>query len=593
MKPIQWMVALAASLVPVWLVLDAWGGGKPLVYALGGFFPLTDGAIYWVCSLQLAALGEVPGPFGWVAFDSGGYCTNRPSHAGLLATLQLLAGFDPHVLLLLLGLIIGVGMAYLFLEVARTFGWLAAGVTYALVLAYASAHALSMFTSESSGLFLGLLGVGLLVRFVRTDAWSDAWLGIAAVSIGLFARAGAMLALPLLFLWIIRHARQRRGGDRYAFLAKGVCCLAAGYLLQRALLALIGDSSSGYFSNFSVVLYALATGSRNWREALVISGVETPPPVETLNVLLPVAISKVMEQPGTFLLSLAAAERDYLATLFHLPLIQAVGALLTALLVIGAARIAASVRRRGCQALLLLALGEVLSAPLVFDADGSRVFATSFPVRCVLAAVGISMLWRLLAAVIHRRPLSPMLSGAAAIPRDQTPAPGATWWPPAAALAGITLATLFAATPLARPFRLQPVPVGDAICPDTAPPVILIANRASSALFIGGEAAAAGRSGTVSVAALDREVRHAWFRNDFARLPENTLLLRGIDRSPSNFGREISIAWFNADSSLRDGEVLRFCVPHLDHPPYREFVTLAVHRFFLASPPPSAATKPK
>jgi len=590
----QWIVVLAASVAPLWLVLDAWNGGKPLVYALGGFFPLTDGAIYWLCSVQLAALGDVPGPFGWVTFLSGGYCTNRPSHTGLLATLQLLAGFDPHVLLLLLGLIIGVGMAYLSLEVARTFGWVAAAVTYGLVLAYASEHVLSMFTSESSGLFLGLFGIGLLVRFVRTDSWSDALLGIAALSIGVFTRAGAMLALPLLMFWIIWHAEHLRGRQRYAFLGKGICSIAAGYLLQRALLALIGDPSGGYFSNFSVVLYALATGSRNWREALVILGVETPPPVETLNMALPLAISKVLEQPGTFFTSLAAAERDYLATLFQLASVQAIDSWLTALLAYGAGRIAFSVRRRGCQALLVIALGEVLSAPFIFDADGLRVFATTFPIRCVLVAGAVSMLCRLLAAAIHRLSIQQMFAGSATIPRDPAPPSGATWWPPAVALAGIAFAALFAATPLARPWRLNPLPVGDAACPDAAPPVVLIANRASTALFIGGESSGPGRSGTVSVASLDREIRNAWFKDDFARLPHNTLLLRGIDRNPSNFGREISMLWLNADSTVRDGEVLRLCLlPHLTRAPHRRFVRLAFHRFFLASPAPLAVPDAK
>lgn len=592
MNLIQWLVVLAASAAPLWLVVDAWNGGKPLIYALGGYFPLTDGAIYWLCSLQLAALGDVPGPFGWVTFLSSGYCTNRPSHTGLLATLQLLAGFDPHVLLLLLGLIIGAGMAYLSLEVARTFGWVAAAVTYVLVLAYASEHVLSMFTSESSGLFLGLLGVGLLVRFVRTDAWSDALLGSATLSIGLFTRAGAMLALPLLMFWIVWQAEHLRGRERYAFLAKGISCISAGYFLQRALLALIGDPSGGYFSNFSVVLYALATGSRNWREALVIHGVETPPPVETLNMVLPMAISKVLEQPGTFFTSLAAAEHDYLATLFQLRSVQAIDSWLMALLAIGAVRIAFSMRRRGCQALLVIALGEVLSAPFIFDADGLRVFATTFPIRCLLAGVAVSMLCRLLAAAIHPHSMQRMLVDAATMPRDQTLASSATWWPPAVALAGVALATLFAATPLARPFRLNPVPVGDAACPDNTSPVVMIANRASTALFIGGESSAHRRSGTASVATLDHEIRDAWFKDDFARLPHNTLLLRGIDRNPSNFGREVSMLWLNADPTVRDGDVLRLCLlPHLTRPPHRRFVRLAFHRFFLASPAPPTVTR--
>ena len=110
-----------------------------------------------------------------------------------------------------------------------------------------------------------------------------------------------------------------------------------------------------------------------------------------MNMIMPLAISKVLAQPGTFLASLAAAEGDYLATLFRVPLLQSIEYWLMAPLALGLVGIAISVRRRGCQALCLVAVGEALSAPLIYDADGLRVFATTFPVRCVLASVGVSM----------------------------------------------------------------------------------------------------------------------------------------------------------------------------------------------------------
>lgn len=574
MKPAGWIALFAAAAAPVWVVVDSWNGGKALQFALGGFFPLTDGAMWWTCGLQLAALGSMPGPFGWVTFDSSGYCTNRPSHTGLLATLQMLAGFDPHVLLLLLALIIGVGMAYFSLQVARTFGWLAAAVAYGLVLAFASQHALSVFTSESTGLFLGLLAAGFFVRFVRTDGWPDAWAGIAALSIGLFTRAGALLVLPVLLLWILRQAGPLHGRNRYVFLLGGTGCVAAGYLLQRALLALFGDPSGGYLSNFSVVLYGLATGSRDWREALVLYGVETPAPVETMNHILPMAIAKVLEQPGTFFRSLAAAEPDYLAALFQVPFLATMNSSLIALFAIGAVCLVLLIRRRGCQVLLLIALGEALSAPLIFDADGLRVFAATFPIRCLFVAIAVSTLGRLLASALQRRSIRDVFTEVAA-----TPPSGTGWWPSAAVLAAIALAMIFTTTPLARPFRLDPVPAGNAACPDQVPPVVVIVNRASTSLQIGES------PGALSASSLDREIHDAWFREDFAQVPHNALLLHAIDRNPSNFGREISLLWMNADSTVRDGDVLRLCLlPHLTRAPHRRFTRLAYHRYFLASP---------
>ena len=579
MKLGGWIALVAAAAAPVWVVIDSWGGGKPLAFALGGFFPLTDGAMWWTCALQLAGLGSLPGPFGWVTFDSSGYCTNRPTHTGLLATLQILAGFDPHVLLLMLALLIGVAMAYLSLEVARTFGWLAAAATYGLVLAFASEHALSVFTSEATGLFLGLLAVGFLVRFLRTDAWPDACAGIAALSIAVFTRAGALLVLPVLLLWIVWQARPLRGRSRYTFLLGGAGCVAAGYLLQRALLVFLGDPSGGHLSNFSVVLYSLATGSRDWREALVLYGVETPAPVETMNMILTMAISKVQEQPGIFLRSLALAAPDYLVTLFRLPGLAAINSLLIALLAIGVLCLLLSIRRRACQLLLLVAAGEALSAPLIFDADGLRVFAATFPIRCVLVAVAVSALGRLLAAAVHRRSMR-----GAFIELIPGTASGTGRRVSAAVLVGVVLAMFFTTTPFARPFRLMPLQAADVACPDEVPPVVVVANRGSTSQLIA-ESSAPRTAGGLSVSSLERELRDAWFREDFAQVPHNTLLLHAIDRNPSNFGREISLLWMNADPTVRDGDVLRLCLlPHLTRAPHRRFTRLAYHRYFMASP---------
>jgi hypothetical protein len=571
-RPLVWLLVLAGSLIPAALVVQAWDGGKPLAYTLGGLFPLTDGVVWWACSLQLAGLGNMPGPYGWAAFDSSGYCTNRPSHAGLLAALQLLAGFDPHALLLLIALLIGFGIVYLSLEAGRTFGWAAAVVVYLLVLAYASTHALSTFTSETSGLFLGAIGLAFLVRFMRTEAWPHAWSGIAILSIGLFTRAGAMLALPLLLAWIAWHARPLRGRERYAFLFAGTCSVAAGYILQKVLIALVGDAPSGHFSNFSVVLYGLATGSRDWREALVFYGVETPSPIETMNMIMPLALAKIWEQPGTFLLSLASAERDYLASLFNVPWLADLRPLLFVLLAIGLLVVATRIRRLGYQALALAALGEVLSAPLVFDADGLRVFAASFPIRGLLVAIAISALLQL----VRRKSLYEPLAVDVGRRRGRGPA---------LALALIVFAALFSATPLARPFRLAPVPAGDVACPDGVRPVVLVVNRASVSFLIDGESAAPAWSGVISPSLLERELRDAWFRDDFTQLPHNTLLLRAIDRHPENFGKEVSLIWMNADASVRDGDVLRLCLlPHLTRAPHRRHVRLSYHRFFFASP---------
>ena len=569
-RPLVWLLVLAGSLVPAALVFLAWDGGKPLAYMLGGLFPLTDGAVWWACSLQLAGLGSMPGPYGWVAFDSSGYCTNRPSHAGLLAALQLLAGFDPHVLLLLIALLIGIGIAYLSLEAGRTFGWASAAVVYLLVVAYASQHALSTFTSETSGLFLGAVGLAFLVRFIRTEAWHHAWVGIAILSIGLFTRAGAMFALPLLLAWVAWHARPLRGRERYSFLFAGTCAAAAGYILQKVLIALVGDAPSGHFSNFSVVLYGLATGSRDWREVLVLYGVETPAPIETMNMIMPLALAKIWEQPGTFLLTLAAAERDYLASLFNVPWLSDLRPLLFVLLAIGLLVVLTRIRRLGYQALALTALGEALSAPLVFDADGLRVFAASFPIRCLLVAIAISALVQLLRRKSSHEPL--------AVDAGSRRGPALT-------LALVVFAALFSATPLARPFRLAPVPAGDVECPDDVRPVILVVNRASVSFLIDGDSAAPARPGVISPPLLERELRDAWFRDDFTQLPHNTLLLRAIDRHPENFGKEVSIVWMNADATLRDGDVLRLCLlPHLTRAPHRRHVRLSYHRFYFASP---------
>jgi hypothetical protein len=217
------------------------------------------------------------------------------------------------------------------------------------------------------------------------------WPASLALSIGLFTRAGALIVLPVLLLWILRQARSLHGRNRYVFLLGGTGCVAAGYLLQRALLVLIGDASGGYCRiSPSCCTHSppdRGTGARrSW-----LYGVETPAPVETMN-----------QHPAVGDRQSAGAARHfpcarwqrrsltYLAALFRLPYIDAINPWLIALFAVGAACLVLLRRRRGCQLLLLVALGEALSAPLIFDADGMRVFAATFPVRCLFVAVAVS-----------------------------------------------------------------------------------------------------------------------------------------------------------------------------------------------------------
>ena len=164
--------------------------------------------------------------------------------------------------------VVGGAICVFALVVARYFSRLAAIVAAFGLFGAAYAFAIGNFMTEALGVPLGLFGLTLLVGLRRWTANTALlYSGLAFFSIGMFARMGALLVLPLLALWacvvVFRSAAEAKvilcfGGARCG------CCRAD--TTSPSGLALGGDPAVQAAITLTT-LYGLSTGSRDWSQS--------------------------------------------------------------------------------------------------------------------------------------------------------------------------------------------------------------------------------------------------------------------------------------------------------------------------------------
>ena len=122
--------------------------------------------------------------------------------------------------------------------------------------------------TENLGVAMGCLGLALLWRGAWQKKHWDFLTGVLMLSLGLNARAGAFLVLPLLVLaagWILRGVK--RYSARMALLA--LVAVGLGFLLNMLLFRTLASSNSVPFSNFAYVAYDMAVGGKGWTRVRV------------------------------------------------------------------------------------------------------------------------------------------------------------------------------------------------------------------------------------------------------------------------------------------------------------------------------------
>jgi hypothetical protein len=240
-----------------------WLTGASVSLAVAGAFQISDSSNYWLCSNALLDLGNF-GP----SSTTGEWCQRRSTYPVFLSGITWIAQRNIFLTLLIQALVVLVAIAVFTRRVANYLGIAGALVCAALLFRYASEDLFFLTMTENAGVIFGCTGFSLLLLSTERRSVPMMMLGIALVSIALNARAGALLALPLLLLWAGVVARQN-GKNPWQSIVMGGLAMLAGFMLQTSLVLAVGGSPSNSHGNFAYVLYGLSVGGKGWHQVLV------------------------------------------------------------------------------------------------------------------------------------------------------------------------------------------------------------------------------------------------------------------------------------------------------------------------------------
>jgi hypothetical protein len=531
-------VLLAAALAGAACLWD-WSNGGAGELTVMGSLPLSDAHGYWDCATELAATGRFLAGSDW--------CARRMLYPSFLAGLLSVSGWRFPLALLFQTAIVALAIGALARETARLAGLLGALMALWLMGAYAWTYAFGTTMTEPLGLTLAAAGLALALRGVRTRQPLSAYLGVAAIGLGMAARPGAVFTLPLVVLWAY-WSGPSWGHRRWVAGALGAVALGIGPAIQRALVSLQGLSIQP-FGNFSATLYGLSKGGTGWDSAYsdnpeLFRGM---PEAQAFKRIYDLALANLREEPALLL----HAFGKNLALALH----QATGSLAGDLWVAAAATglILCLMGRWGARGALVAAgiVGLLLSIPAVFGDGSIRIFAVTVPFAAAAVALGATawVAWAVSGGrwAANRNDANADHAGERAGPLDA-----------GLALAVPLLIVLVPYSPLAALAKL-PVATGET-CNPGEQVLVVRPGRETIGLVIAAkhsDAAAPPRSAPRELVLND--IQGIWYERDFRPITTDTILLHAVQRGSEGYGRTLSVFLSSAGWAM-DGRLHTLCI---------------------------------
>lgn len=287
-QPVAGRLVVAGMLTVTSLVLlGMWTAGVSDGQVVAGLLPYSDANGYYTDALRLLQ-GE-----SFSAFSS-----RRPLFAAWLAV--LLGGTQGHLAatLAILSLATIAAICLAVREADRSHGAAAAALLLTCLFLFYRRYIGTTLT-EHQGLLFGCLAFALLWRGARLGRPHLVAAGTFLLTLGLLARAGAFLVLPMLVVWAAWEFR----GDRQFSLRVFATCGAAillGLGINTLLLHGLGVPEAA-FGNFAWTLYGLVHGG-DWRLALAQHPeLATLPAPQQTRAMYDLALARIREQPATLL----------------------------------------------------------------------------------------------------------------------------------------------------------------------------------------------------------------------------------------------------------------------------------------------------
>jgi len=541
----HWIVSASIALAVVgaswYYLLGLWGSAKTVNFAVGGFFQVSDASGYAVCASRV--LDEGISGLG-VADYSGEWCLRRPIYATFLATVLGLTGRSWLWVLLVQSTLVGLSIAVLLRATSRLAGPGTAIFVLWLMFSFSAENVYPGTTTESAGLALGAVGLALLLDAARLGHHRLLFLGAACLSMALNARSGAFFALPFLAAGVFFQSTPWR--SRLSSTVIAIAGIASGFAAQSFLVAHFGGTASASHSNFSYTLYGLSIGGKGWGQVFtdhpeLFQGNLSD--VQVARLIFDLAWTNIVTSPLLIVKTLA---RNLLRFLRD-PLLGM--AALQIFWWLGAFAIALRWREFSYRIVGFLSLGVLLSAPVVIQDAGPRIFAATWGVTVLQVALGLHLLLsRLWKAV------DPSSSSAGS--------KQLRFHPFEVAVPVLLLATIFLPlTPVRGLMSIRPVtPLG---CMNGEKELITrLGHESYMIILVGDDQPKSHWQMQVSANDLRRGLREEWFEKGFAGLPVPTTVIHGyqimVTDGRPGVGDDIRLVW-HGDLGKLSGKTVSFC----------------------------------
>ena len=385
-------------------------------------------------------------------------------------------------------------------------------------------------------------------------------LGLALISLGMTIRPGALVALPLLGVWLLIVTRPMMARPRAALLLAGAIALALGPALHYTLMLAMGVDPSNSGGNYAASLYGLSIGSRDWSQAYrdFADVFRTQPEAVAFQIVQNAAVENITADPSVFFASLRAAGKAFSLALFAFGPLTVYNVLATWLFCFGLLLCAFHFRRPAALLLLTLFLGEVLSAPFVYDSGHQRVFTVTIAARIAIMAYAVGWIASLLVGEkeFAERSGAPDRSVAEILPSH-------AWFAATLAVVLFALAVL-PATPLTRVWRLMPLTVSGVACAPDQLEVVARPGRESMRITFGDRSLPLGDEELGSLIGrleLDPVFKSAWWARELPPQARGGQLFYAVQRTPPNLG-SVVVAFSTTPLPVLDDRPHSFCLAH-------------------------------
>lgn len=235
-------------LLNAWLLFPIKPTTDILYGALGGYIPWSDAAGYYEGTREFIETGKL------TSFGS-----RRPLNAVLFAVRLWLVNHDFGSALVLQALMCGISVGLLGSIINKSFGKMAAFTMLIPLFAFGICYVPTTL-SETLGLTIGCLAFVLLWQGILERNTFYTLFGCFTLTLGLNARAGAFIILPLLILWLGKEFRDSAKPYSWRMLVLGGGSIFLGFLFNSLLGKLFGHSDGQAYANFAYLLYGLSVG---------------------------------------------------------------------------------------------------------------------------------------------------------------------------------------------------------------------------------------------------------------------------------------------------------------------------------------------